>query len=431
MVIGALVSVCVAVASFAAGALDLDPGSICRHFVDIDASGFCCLPQFIPQLSSLRELYHLIHTAELYCIRFLRIGLYLSLLSLAIGTLYFIGCVRFETPVESPSPSELRECPTCRVRSTTSPVEDIDTHQHLWLYECQHNQGTYLSFPPYCAPGGLRSRLFPQTAAINSEEDKRVLIAHTTCESCSSDSEGVVGSYRTTDSTSNPLDLILNNSYLPLPSFVRQQLLDRRNEWTTLGGSQCSYKRYLLTLERENEFCDSKDVSSKQQHKEERAVAPFGYSFKSFKTSARHFLNRAVSSSLAYFESSISSEIESQPTQTETTVQDQHQQLGATMSPAQQTNDTSPPASGNVRFDDNPAGKPIPQAVLVYHESAHSIVFRDHLRRQQSVSLYDLHPCVNSLLSNANHTLSVIHTGNQTYFIANGEFQSFSPPLTQ
>jgi len=29
------------------------------------------------------------------------------------------------------------------------------------------------------------------------------------------------------------------------------------------------------------------------------------------------------------------------------------------------------------------AGKPIPQAVLVYHESAHSIVFRDHLRRQQ------------------------------------------------
>jgi hypothetical protein len=186
-----------------------------------------------------------------------------------------------------------------------------------------------------------------------------------------------------------------------------------------------------LTLERENEFCDSKDVSSKQQHKEERAVAPFGYSFKSFKTSARHFLNRAVSSSLAYFESSISSDIESKPTHTETTVQDQHQQLGATMSPAQQTNDTSPPASGNVRFDDNPAGKPIPQAVLVYHESAHSIVFRDHLRRQQSVSLYDLHPCVNSLLSNANHTLSVIHTGNQTYFIANGEFQSFSPPLTQ
>ncbi len=48
-------------------------------------------------------------------------------------------------------------------------------------------------------------------------------------------------------------------------------------------------------------------------------------------------------------------------------------------------NNTEPlPAPSKIHADDNnPAGSPIPQAILVYHESAHSIVFRDHLRRQQ------------------------------------------------
>ncbi|KAL7540184.1 hypothetical protein ACHAXR_010591 [Thalassiosira sp. AJA248-18] len=52
---------------------------------------------------------------------------------------------------------------------------------------------------------------------------------------------------------------------------------------------------------------------------------------------------------------------------------------------ARQNTEPMPPASEKKHAkSDNPAGKPIPQAVLVYHESAHSIVFRDHLRRQQS-----------------------------------------------
>ncbi|KAL7519439.1 hypothetical protein ACHAWX_004200 [Stephanocyclus meneghinianus] len=54
------------------------------------------------------------------------------------------------------------------------------------------------------------------------------------------------------------------------------------------------------------------------------------------------------------------------------------------MSPAQ--HDEFPPPSPTIHNDDEhgSAGKPIPEAVLVYHESAHSIVFRDHLRRQLS-----------------------------------------------
>ena len=48
-------------------------------------------------------------------------------------------------------------------------------------------------------------------------------------------------------------------------------------------------------------------------------------------------------------------------------------------------NNTEPlPAPSKIHVDDNNhAGRPIPQAIIVYHESAHSIVFRDHLRRQQ------------------------------------------------
>ena len=48
-------------------------------------------------------------------------------------------------------------------------------------------------------------------------------------------------------------------------------------------------------------------------------------------------------------------------------------------------NNTEPlSAPSKIHVDDNnSAGRPIPQAIIVYHESAHSIVFRDHLRRQQ------------------------------------------------
>jgi hypothetical protein len=48
-------------------------------------------------------------------------------------------------------------------------------------------------------------------------------------------------------------------------------------------------------------------------------------------------------------------------------------------SPTTLIDHTSPQTTNN-----NEAGRPIPEAILVYHESAHSIVFRDHLRRQLS-----------------------------------------------
>ena len=65
----------------------------------------------------------------------------------------------------------------------------------------------------------------------------------------------------------------------------------------------------------------------------------------------------------------------------------------------------NPPSSVHPIEENNPnntdngaAGKPIPQAVLVYHESAHSIVFRDHLRRQQGAIRR-----TSSLMENSTH----------------------------
>ncbi|KAL3795915.1 hypothetical protein HJC23_002186 [Cyclotella cryptica] len=52
--------------------------------------------------------------------------------------------------------------------------------------------------------------------------------------------------------------------------------------------------------------------------------------------------------------------------------------------PPAQHDDFPPPSASAHNNEHGSAGKPIPEAVLVYHESAHSIVFRDHLRRQLS-----------------------------------------------
>ena len=109
-----------------------------------------------------------------------------------------------------------------------------------------------------------------------------------------------------------------------------------------------------------------------------------------FQATTKKLVSQAVSS---YH--SLASELEPKPQESnhkaEHHQQDLHREpklqqveyIQSTMT-AQENAEPALPASAPVYSDsDNPAGKPIPQAVLVYHESAHSIVFRDHLRRQQ------------------------------------------------
>lgn len=88
---------------------------------------------------------------------------------------------------------------------------------------------------------------------------------------------------------------------------------------------------------------------------------------------------------------------------------------------AQQSNEPAPPATAKAH--DNPAGKPIPQAVLVYHESAHSIVFRDHLRRQQS-----------AIRRTSSHMESSTHGGTTTSAASPGQKQlhkQYTQPVTE
>jgi len=306
-----------------------------------------------------------------------------------IGTLFFFGYCPFETPARSGATAE--SAPESG-ESYTAAVSDCP---HLWIYECRHNHDDHLCFPPYCAPGGLRSRLFGI-----AEESASIEIA---------DKEGSEGRLcRTTNSRHNPLDLILQSPYLPLPYFVRQSLEGRHHDWDTLGGSPCSYKRNSLALEKELELARQDNSSSQAdsfpKSKSEKWAS--NYTFQGFRTSAQGFASRAAQH---YFEGSQASDIGQgepqdqslrldqketqkeeqtaklqrehllvQPLQTSST---QYRELIMT---AQQNTEPVPHAAAKIYENDNPAGKPIPQAVLVYHESAHSIVFRDHLRRQQT-----------------------------------------------
>ena len=153
----------------------------------------------------------------------------LSSIFIVIGTLYFLGYFRFDTPASSDSAG-----------------------QKLWLYECQHHQDSYLCFPPYCAPGGLRSRLFPSADCSRTEiEISEVLQNKSSPSKEGSATENSNKLYQTTNSTNNPLDLILQYPSIPLPYFVKQVLEDRRYDWNTLGGSKCSSERNLFALDRE------------------------------------------------------------------------------------------------------------------------------------------------------------------------------------
>jgi len=372
---------------------------------------------------------------------------------------------------------------------------EVEQGSHLWLYECHHDQGTYLCFPPYCAPGGLRDRLFPSHPSVDSIggdsgivdlEVKREVplisdfdcrrisesISGATCETKyignteeievetdqeitfhdpfnipfpvhhpkkSSKQRGTT--YLTPNSTNNPLDLFLQTTqehHLPLqyliPNFVKQALQDRQHDWNTLGGSRCSLRRELLTFEREQfdvtnpdeNYADkqleagieeSKKKStlvSSSRHKpneedikglEPTEYSYFGdYTFGGLRSVTKQLVHQVASFSFPLIQvvaeniphakniSPLVSEIHLNSAKRTNRINSllqvpkmapaqQHTMPSASSLPNVPMNNTN---TNNDEFANNAAGKPIPQAVLVYHESAHSIVFRDHLRRQQS-----------------------------------------------
>ena len=310
----------------------------------------------------------------------------LSSIFIVIGTLYFLGYFRFDTPASSDSAG-----------------------QKLWLYECQHHQDSYLCFPPYCAPGGLRSRLFPSADCSRTEiEISEVLQNKSSPSKEGSETENSNKLYQTTNSTNNPLDLILQYPSIPLPYFVKQVLEERQYDWNTLGGSKCSSERNLFALDREAKSssavsqeggstnCQEDHLTEEQKSKGEEGIFSSNR-FKRFGIAARtvsSFLGQAVSS---YYHSQLAGSYQTTDPQDtlSSTNQDLQQEeqkikphseeyLQPNMTAQQENNESFPPATDKVHVaEENAAGKPIPQAVLVYHESAHSIVFRDHLRRQQ------------------------------------------------
>jgi len=364
--------------------------------------------------------------------------------------LFFLGYFRFETPAATRSNSTVAAGEPSPSTDSSASAPAGATGPHLWLYECKHDQDRYLCFPPYCAPGGLRSRLFPsvkntceiEIAATGSEveeeeeEEEEFLPLHDPfnipfpkpctfptrnkkhCKETSSVSKEQSGEdnsklYRTTNSTNNPLDLILGSNYLPY--FVKQALEDRQHDWNTLGGSKCSCTRNLLAVEKELELAGNKENSFSQPkgescegdhsdfplghiHSDEEGDGPLSnYRFQGLKLAAQRLVSQAVHSlSLETNQtedlndpevSRLDNQKKHKQQKKIDLQQDQFRKTRQQLPPqdamtAQQNTEPVPTASA--QFNDDPAGKIIPQAVLVYHESAHSIVFRDHLRRQQS-----------------------------------------------
>lgn len=69
------------------------------------------------------------------------------------------------------------------------------------------------------------------------------------------------------------------------------------------------------------------------------------------------------------------------------------------MPPARHDETSEFPNDIRYREESGSAGQPIPRATLVYHESAHSIVFRDHLRRQLGACRRQTYDLVSSIHS--------------------------------
>eukprot|EP00984_Skeletonema_dohrnii_P016808 scaffold7526_cov115-Skeletonema_dohrnii-CCMP3373.AAC.7 len=340
--------------------------------------------------------------------------LLISIAYTSLVTLYFLGYFRLQVPstfltrggndddggTSSSSVEREKSCHTSSGCSTCS--------SSLWLFNCQHNQHQYLCFPPYCAPGGLRSRLFPTAAAsyTSLSFDAGISIQEQQTNDNNSNDNETQTAYHTTNSSTpnNPLDLVLQNPYiLPLlPSVVKKALQDCRDDWDTLGGSRCSFVRNSLLATKR---------SQQQQHQKQQVGIDNKDSSCSHVEKEQEVAENSVESSFWKRVNQVAVELDQAETEADQQLIDSHQRqqeyhhhqsvsrdhesenkkhsnsniiikMTATDPPAStptSVHETTTTTESNGSSNNNV----LPQAILVYHESAHSIVFRDHLRRQQ------------------------------------------------
>jgi len=165
--------------------------------------------------------------------------LLISIAYTILVTLYFLGYFRLQAPSTfltrgndddggTTSSSFVEREKSCHTSSGCSTCSSSSSS--LRLFNCQHNQHQYLCFPPYCAPGGLRSRLFPTAASYTSSSSSSsfdgISIQEQQTNNSNNNNNETQTAYHTTNcSTPNPLDLVLQNPYiLPLlPSSISCQ----------------------------------------------------------------------------------------------------------------------------------------------------------------------------------------------------------------
>ena len=242
----------------------------------------------------------------------------------------------------------------------------------------------FLCFPPYCAPGGLRERIFPERCSESTVEFGARVAKSSDSQVCQSSDEyhlppdspsllnqvwrkaaSGLGAGSDIASSSNQhliqglrrLGLLAGASFLRFGDltvyerahFSTGEKLNDVADLTHLGGCGCfeeQQRLYRLRLETKKSALEgtrgSDGVESEvnvcfgdQEENEDRAI-----------TSPSAFLLKM--------------------SDTPTTMQSSN-------SPVRYSKDASKDAEED---------RPLPPALLVYHESARSIVFRDHLRRQ-------------------------------------------------
>ena len=144
-------------------------------------------------------------------------------------------------------------------------------------------------FPPYCPPGRLRKRQFGSgnsSAAINDNgREASEDIGERASESEEEYQEAISlgGPFnipflqavrrhhkeRGGLTSSDPPEAILQSSYLPIPHFVKQTLVDTCHDWNSLGGPRCSHDKHLSVLEREKRSRGEIETVSIRQHRRE------------------------------------------------------------------------------------------------------------------------------------------------------------------
>lgn len=299
--------------------------------------------------------------------------------------MYFLGFVRLQGHStrendDRGTSSLVKRRKSCTDKCSGCSTTTCTTSSLPRLFHCQHNQHHYLCFPPYCAPGGLRSQLFPTApeSCYTSSSGGIIFIQETQHptndkRTFKSQTTSFLASSTSISSTSNPLDLLLQNPYIltVLPAVVQKALQDCRDDWDTLGGSRCTFVRNsLLTT---SQCCDQR--CDQYQHQQQGGV-DINYSCKQEETEKDQLLQKS--------QQRLQEEDHIIQSVSRSNQEKKNKSKIITMTATEQPTSTPTSVHGTANgSSNNNESKVLPQAILVYHESAHSIVFRDHLRRQQ------------------------------------------------